>query len=66
MLDDLDLDQRTDAKYPPIHRFSPVAWQYINFIGKYEFYNIGDMLNIQWLIKNIVVSFEIDISSIRR
>jgi len=44
--------------------FSPVAWQHINFIGKYEFYNRGDVLNIQELIKNIIASFEIDISSI--
>ena len=48
-----------------ILRFSPVAWQHINFIGKYEFYNRGDMLNIQELIKNIIASFEIDISSVR-
>jgi len=37
-----------------ILRFSPVAWQHINFIGKYEFYNRGDVLNIQSLIKNIM------------
>ena len=30
-----------------ILRFSPVAWQHINFIGKYEFYNRVDILNIQ-------------------
>lgn len=30
-----------------ILRFSPVAWQHINFIGKYEFYNRGDTINIQ-------------------
>ena len=34
-----------------ILRFSPVAWQHINFIGKYEFYNRGDILNIQEIIK---------------
>jgi len=48
-----------------ILRFSPVAWQHINFIGKYEFYNRGDVVNIQELIKNIIASFEIDISSVR-
>lgn len=30
-----------------ILRLSPVAWQHINLIGKYEFYNRGDTLNIQ-------------------
>jgi hypothetical protein len=34
-----------------ILRFSPVAWQHINFIGKYEFYNRVDVLNIQEVIK---------------
>jgi hypothetical protein len=37
-----------------ILRFSPVAWQHINFIGKYEFYNRADMPNIQEVIKNII------------
>jgi len=49
-----------------ILRFSPVAWQHINFIGKYEFYNRGDILNIQEVIKSLVTSFEIDISSVSR
>jgi hypothetical protein len=49
-----------------IIRFSPVAWQHINFIGKYEFYNRGDVINIQELIKNIISAFEIDISSVSR
>jgi len=46
-----------------ILRFSPVAWQHINFIGKYEFYNRGDVLNIQEVIKILVASFKIDFSS---
>jgi TnpA family transposase len=49
-----------------IIRFSPVAWQHINFIGKYEFYNRVDIINIQELIKNIISAFEIDISSASR
>jgi Tn3 transposase DDE domain len=49
-----------------ILRFSPVAWQHINFIGKYEFYNRGDVLNIQELIKDLIASFETDISSASR
>jgi TnpA family transposase len=49
-----------------ILRYSPVAWQHINFIGKYEFYNWGDTLNIQELIKNLVASLEIDIPAASR
>ena len=48
-----------------IRRFSPVAWWHINFIGKYEFYDSADVLNIQELANNIVASFEIDISFVR-
>jgi len=47
-----------------IFRFSPVAWQHINFIGKYEFYNRADMPNIQEVIKNIIAGFENDISAV--
>jgi len=47
-----------------ILRFSPVAWQHINFLGKYEFYNRGDTLNIQEVIKNFTDVFKIDISSV--
>jgi hypothetical protein len=49
-----------------ILRFSPVAWQHINFIGKYEFYNRGDVLNIQEVIRNFIAGFKIDISSVSR
>jgi hypothetical protein len=41
----------------------PVAWQHISFIGKYEFYNRGDVINIQKVIENIVDDFKIDISA---
>ena len=47
-----------------ILHFSPVAWQHINFIGKYEFYNRGDVLNIQEVIKNFIADFKIDITSV--
>jgi hypothetical protein len=50
-----------------ILRFSParpVAWQHINFIGKYEFYNRGDVLNIQEVIKKFTDVFKIDISPV--
>ena len=49
-----------------ILRFSPVAWQHINFIGKYEFYNRVDVLNIQEVIKKFTDVFKIDISSVSR
>lgn len=50
-------------KAKEIIRFSPVAWQHISFIGKYEFYNRGDVINIQHLIENIIADLKIDISS---
>jgi TnpA family transposase len=46
-----------------IARFSPVAWQHISFIGKYEFYNRGDIINIQEVIEKIIADFKIDISA---
>jgi hypothetical protein len=49
-----------------ILRFSPVAWQHINFIGKYEFYKRNYILNIQWVIKKFADIFKIDISSVSR
>ena len=51
------------VKAKEILRFSPVAWQHINFIGKYEFYNRGNILNIQEAIKKLIGNFEIDISA---
>lgn len=47
-----------------IVRFSPVAWQHISFIGKYEFYNRGDIINIQELIENIIATLKNDISAV--
>jgi len=62
------LYQHYQAVYPEmakaILRFSPVAWLHFNFIGKYEFYNRGDVLNIQDAIKNIIADFKIDISAV--
>ena len=48
-------------KAKEILRFSPVAWQHINFIGKYEFYNREHIVNIQDVIKKLIGEFEIDI-----
>jgi len=47
-----------------IARFSPVAWQHISFIGKYEFYNREDIINIQGLIKKLIDGFKIDIKAV--
>ncbi len=47
-----------------IARFSPVAWQHISFIGKYEFYNRGDAINIQELISKLMVDSAIDLSDV--
>jgi hypothetical protein len=40
-----------------------VVWQHISFIGKYEFYNGRDVIDIQQLIENIIADLKIDISS---
>jgi hypothetical protein len=50
-------------KTKEIIRFSPVAWQHISFIGKYEFCNRGDVINIQEVMENIIANLKIDISS---
>jgi TnpA family transposase len=50
-------------KAKEILRFSPVAWQHINFIGKYEFYSRGSLLSIQEVIKKLIGDFEIDFSA---
>jgi len=47
-----------------IARFSPVAWQHISFIGKYEFYNRGDAINIQELINKLMADSAIDLSAV--
>jgi len=41
----------------------PEKEKYISFIGKYEFYNRRDVINIQQLIENIIAGFKIDISA---
>ena len=47
-----------------LSRLSPVAWQHISFIGKYEFYNRENPINIQEVIEFLIVDSKIDISSI--
>jgi translation elongation factor EF-Ts len=48
-------------KAKEIVRFSPVAQQLNNFIGKYEFYNREYIVDIQQVIKKIIGEVEIDI-----
>ena len=50
-------------KSKEILRFSPVAWQHISFIGKYEFYDNKELIDIQEVIKNLLAEFENDNSS---
>jgi len=50
-------------KSKEIVHFSPIAWQHISFIGKYEFYNRDDAINIQEVIENIIGELKIDISA---
>ena len=50
------------AKY--ITRLSPVAWQHISFIRKYEFYNRGNNIDIQDVIKILIDDSKIDFSSV--
>ena len=44
-----------------IIRLSPVAWQHINLIGIYEFYNDQECLNLHELIEKLVNNKKIDL-----
>jgi len=46
-----------------IKRLSPVAWQHINLIGKYEFFENQYVLNIQEFIESMLTNFKIDFAS---
>jgi TnpA family transposase len=46
-----------------LKRLSPVAWQHINLIGKYEFCLNQQSLNIQELINSVLSNSEIDFAS---
>ena len=50
-------------KAKEITRLSPVAWQHISFIGKYEFYSKGKYTNIQEVIDSLLANLEIDFSA---
>lgn len=42
---------------------SPVAWQHLSFIGKYEFCNSANIINIQKVIDILLTNSKIDFSS---
>ncbi|KTC88192.1 hypothetical protein Ldro_0859, partial [Legionella drozanskii LLAP-1] len=44
-----------------IIRLSPVAWQHINLIGKYEFYYDKECLNLHKVIQNLIANKKIDL-----
>lgn len=50
-------------KAKALTRLSPVAWQHISFIGKYEFYNRSNIINIQEVIEYLLENSEIDFSA---
>ena len=47
-----------------IIRLSPVAWQHISFIGKYEFYNKMNSIEIQIVIEKLIDNIKNNISSV--
>ncbi|NQY64947.1 MAG: Tn3 family transposase [Alteromonadaceae bacterium] len=47
-------------KAKKISRLSPVAWQHLSFIGKYEFYNRENLIDIQRLTELLLTDLEID------
>jgi TnpA family transposase len=46
-----------------IKRLSPVAWQHINLVGKYEFLKNQETINIQELIETALLNSEINFGS---
>mgnify|MGYP007113784769 CR=1 FL=1 len=44
-----------------IIRLSPVAWQHINLIGKYEFYSDRELPNLHEVIQNLISNEKIDL-----
>ncbi len=50
-------------KAKEIARLSPVAWQHLSFIGKYEFYRQGKPIDIQEIVRFLLDNSEIDEST---
>lgn len=44
-----------------IIRFSPIAWQHINLIGKYQFYHGRECLNLHEVIERLVTDKKINL-----
>ena len=55
--------QNQQALCELIKRLSPVAWQHINLIGKYDFCKNQNLINIQEVIENALLNFKIDFAS---
>ena len=51
-------------KAKEIARLSPVAWQHLSFIGKYEFYRRGKPIDIQAVVRFLLEQVEIGHSSV--
>ncbi|HFD8251429.1 TPA: Tn3 family transposase [Legionella pneumophila] len=52
---------KMEDEWLKITRLSPVAWQHINLIGIYEFYNNKECVNLQKLIQNLVSNEKINL-----
>ncbi|KTC84436.1 hypothetical protein Ldro_3039 [Legionella drozanskii LLAP-1] len=52
---------KMEGEWLKIIRLSPVAWQHINLIGKYEFYNDKECLNLHEVIQNLIANEKIDL-----
>ncbi len=54
-------NNKMEDEWLKIIRLSPVAWQHINLIGKYEFYSDKEFLNLQQVIQNLIANEKIDL-----
>ena len=46
-----------------IKRLSPVAWQHINLVGKFEFYSDEKVIDLQLVIEALIRNLEINLRS---
>ena len=52
---------KMEDEWLKVIRLSPVAWQHINLIGIYEFYNKKECINLHDVIENLVTNKKIDL-----
>lgn len=52
---------KMEDEWLKVIRLSPVAWQHINLIGIYEFYNKKECLNLHDVIEKLVTNKKIDL-----